>query len=200
MSNYQTAQEILGDNFISPLDIPRPGYTPEQLHSFENGLPNQEELTSLKKNKMVLIAGPSLPLSLLQVIGSHTSHFHKHAGRSWYEDYNQRFTTLDRVGSNWIAVSKEPLPGSLRQNLYEQTKLLGKGPIVANAAEVAWVLTMYKEVRGVSMMPTTYTRTFSVTANGDRVDVGGDPIYIFYSEKGERREGLGLVACRRYFF
>jgi len=175
LSRYELAHDILGNDFITPYDIARARnvfYLSAQLVEFENTLPSREVLKWLKVNNYILIAGPPVSLSLLGVRRQNEALFTYWNGEGWYAMSGEDFSRRDLVTPVWLALRKTPIPGSVDKTWSEQLELLSDSERVPNAAEVAWGLTTYREVRGVYLMGNVWVRVSSVSSSGNRVYVG----------------------------
>jgi len=174
-SDYKLAYKILGNDFIPPEEIMRSRkrkgiiYTDEQLMQFKKTVPTREILRWCRNNNFMLVAGPSRPMSLLEIRAIRNSHvFPKKRG--WYA--NHRFSQEDKVETKWYMIRKEPVPGSTYKSLKRQLALLSDVETVPNIAELTWAITAYKAVRDICLFGETYARTSSVDSDGDHVSAG----------------------------
>lgn len=206
--DYTLARTILGSDFIPPEEIATARgvvYTDEQLAKFGETLPAAEVLHWCRDNGMMLVAGPPKAMSLLDIRALHTDFFYTKGpaknNAGWYDDEKQKFSRNDKAEPVWIALRKEPVPGSLSRNWSEQSALVIAPMTVPNVAEVAWCLTTYKAVRNVFLLPSLYVRTSSLDSDGDRVGVGGfdaDGLYVGGGWDGYRRGNLGVTGARKF--
>ena len=203
-TGYALARDILGDDFITPDDVAKARnlfYSDAQLALFQETLPSRDILEWLKANDFMLVAGPPVALSLLDVRRLNDALFYSKNGKGWYAANDEQFSRNDTVGPVWLAFRKSPVPNSTRKTWDEQQALLGNDGRVPNAAEVAWGLTTYKEVRDTYLMDNIWVRTVSVDSGGRRVPVG----YFFsvgldvdgYWVDG-RHSRLGVSAARKF--
>jgi len=202
--NYDLARTILGKDFISPEEVAkfRKGifYTDEQLARFGDTLPAQDILEWCRDNGMMLVAGPSSAMSLLDIHNLKPDYFYSKKD-GWYAEDHQLFSRNDKVESVWIAFRKEPVAGSLSKNWAEQSGLISDPMSVPNAAEAVWCLTMYKAVRGVYLLPNLYVRTSSLDSDSLRVIVGffdAEGLDVADYWDGSCSGLLGLSAGRKF--
>jgi len=201
--NYDLARTILGKDFISPEEIATARgltYTDEQLAKFGDTLPTQEALEWCRDNGTMLVAGPPKSMSLLDIRSLKAGYFYSKQG-GWYSESAQKFARADKVEPIWIALSKEPVAGSLSSNWSEQSNLVVEPMVVPNAAEAVWGLTTYKAVRGKYLLPNLYVRTSSCDSGGDRVNVGhfdseGLNVNDFWDSN--RSGSLGVSVARKF--
>ena len=199
----EVAHSVLGEDFIPPEEITLTRgvtYTDEQLAKFGDTLPAQEALEWCRDNGMMLVAGPPITLSLLNVRALNTDYFYS-TGGGWYSGKAQKFARNDKVEPVWIAFRKESVAGSLYKIWSEQQALVFKPMAIPNAAEAVWALTTYKAVRGVYLLPNLNVRTSSLDSDGDRVGVGGfdsDGLRVGHYWDDRRSSGLGVSASRKF--
>jgi len=204
LSGYDLASDILGDDLITPYEVASTRsllYSDAQFASFKDTLPSREVLEWLKANDYMLVAGPPVELSLLDVRRRNDALFYSKNGEGWYAASDEEFSRTDTVGSVWLALRKSPVLDSTNKTWDEQQALLSENERVPNAAEVAWGLTTYKEVRGAYLMDSIWVRTFSV-------DSGGRHVYVFgFGQSGlfvgrwwddGRLEHLGVFSARKF--
>lgn len=201
--NYDTAHEILGNDFISPEEIADArnlAYSDEQLRQYHATLPSEEMMTWCREHDAMLIAGPSTPLSLLQIRDLRPEYFYSKSG-GWYAERSQRFSREQKVESKWYAVRKGIVPNSTSRTWNEQQPLLSEVEYVPNDAELEWAITTYKAVRGVNLLPNVYARTASVDSDGVHVDVGSfgaKGLSVSRSWGDGRDSYLGVASARKF--
>ncbi len=87
MPDYGLAESILGADFITPEEVAKSrkgvAYTDDQLSQFGDTVPSQEVLEWCRDNGYMLIAGPSRPMSLLEVRSLKKDYFYSKEG-GWY--------------------------------------------------------------------------------------------------------------------
>jgi hypothetical protein len=201
---YTEARNILGDDLITPGEIARARgmvYSDQHLRHLDDTLPSVNLLFWCRTNGMALIPGPPSAMSMLDIRDLRPDHFlSKQAG--WYAESKEVFGRQDVVAPGWLAFSKKPIEGSLNRNWSEQQSLVKKPWIIPNAAEVAWVLTTYKAVRGVYLLFDCYVRTSSVGSDGNHVDLGGSGclrgLCVTSTRDHLRGTLLGVSAARRF--
>lgn len=172
--SYELARNILGGNFITPKDVAQArnlSYSDVRLAVFKDTLPSREVLVWLRANDYMLVAGPPVELSLLDIRKLNDTLFFSKNGKGWYSFDNETFSRNDTVSPVWLALRKSAVPDSTKKTWGEQQELLSNNERVPNAAEVTWGLTTYKEVRGVYLMGKIWMRTFSVDSGSRRVGV-----------------------------
>ncbi len=201
---FDLATMILGRDFISPEEItakyPTLVYSEEQLDALEASLPKQQDLEWLRDNNYILLPGPNSPLSLLDIRNLNTAYFYSKTG-GWYSEAKQTFASTDKTEVRWIALRKEAVPGSYSKNWEEQKVLLSGLELVPNAAEAVWCITAYKAVRNINLFRSTYVRTSSLDADGDRVHVGSfdeHGLNVSYCWDYNRYGNLGVSASRKF--
>ena len=171
-SQYALVRTILGQDFISPMDIAKArgiAYTREQLSEFWDTLPPREVLEWCHEHNYVLLAGPPRSMSLLEIRELRPGYFYSKLG-GWCA--GQKFALDERQTPRWIMLRKELVPGSTSKTWDEQQVLLSGVEVIPNVAEVVWIITTYKAVRDIFLLTNTYVRTSSIDSNGSRVLVG----------------------------
>jgi hypothetical protein len=201
------ARKILGRDFISPQEIAAARglrYSLQRLAHFGQTLPCREALEGCRDNGMMLVAGPPMPTSLVDVRALHADSFYAkgpdHHDACWYDD--ETFAKTDKVEAlTWIALRKEAVVSSFSKSWSEQRALVQEPMVIPNVAEVAWALTTYKVVRDVYLLEDLYVRTSSVDAHGRHVFVGAfdaDGLGVYSHWGGERYSRLGVSAARKF--
>jgi hypothetical protein len=174
-------------------------YSAQQLVEFEKTLPAQEELQSLRDNGFILVPGPPVPMSCLDIRQLDPQYFNTKEG-GWYAEEKQRFSREQKVTAKWLKLRKEPVPNSLSKNWDEQLKLISNLEYVPNDAEVEWGITTYKAVNGVYLLKVVYVRTSSLGSDGNRVCVGGfdaDGLGVGDCWDDRRRDCVGVASARK---
>lgn len=201
--DYRSARTILGHDFISPEEIAksrRLTYTEEQLDSFCNSLPSEEDLVWCRDNDMVLIPGSEKPTSLLDVRALRSGYFYSKEG-GWFSGTSENFSRNDKIEPCWFAFRKTLVPDSLSKTWPDQQVLVKAPAFVPNASEATWAITGYKAVRGISLFPNLYGRTSSRDSDGCVVCVGyfdGEGLGV-YGCRPDRRDGnLGVLSARKW--
>jgi len=184
MENYELARTILGNDFITPEEVMKScreiTYTKEQLAIFRRTIPGQEILEWCRDNNYLLIAGPSWVMSLNSIeemIGG-------------FRNVQPSYITgrpRSKVKTKWYMIRKDIVPGSVSKNLEEQVALISGDDFVPNDAELAWVMRIFKEVRGICLFDKIVVRTISN---------GIDQDYRDKTAIGSSRNGLVVVIYR----
>ncbi|OGL87268.1 hypothetical protein A3I40_02215 [Candidatus Uhrbacteria bacterium RIFCSPLOWO2_02_FULL_48_12] len=202
-NNEELARQILGDDIVFPEDIAAAGglfYADEQLQRFIDTIPSEEALRELKANNFALVAGPSKPMSLLEVRDADSGPFYTKT-EGWYSNVNEKFAMNDRAPTEWLAIRKEPVLNSTNRRWNEQLGLISVNERVPNAGEMSWFITTYFKVRGVRLFASVYARTSSVDSSGVRVCVGGfgaDGLCVSSGWGDGRGSGLGVASARKF--
>jgi hypothetical protein len=202
---YEIVRSMMGDDFISPEEVMLARgmvYTPEQFSMFDNTVPKLEVLRWCRDNDFILMPGPNVPLSLLGIRDREPEYFSRRFfyTRDWSPDVAP-FAHDERVGVGWIALRREPIPGSAYSGWDDQLSLLSAGESVPNIAEVAWCMTTHRAVRDTRLFPNVFVRTRSQYADGSRVCLGNDVAngghLSVYSWSDEHRSEFVLLTTKR---
>lgn len=202
--SYDDVRAILGKDFITPEEIATARkltytYNEDQLQHFADTLPSEEELLWLRDNGFMLVAGPSIQMSLLEVRSINNKLFYAET-EGWYANEREKFARDENVNCEWLMLRKTPVANSTSKTWNDQQKLISEVEFVPNAAEVCWALTTFKEVRGEYLLPNIYVRTSSVDADGYRVCVGGfvgDGLDVSGCSDDGCSGGLGVASARK---
>ena len=179
ISLERSALNIMGNDIILPHEITEKfgvSYTDADLKMLSVTLPTVELLGELKENGFAEMPLAPKALSLLDLVEERPEHFYSTHIKTpaWYADPEETFAHNEKTGSGWISVKKAPIVSTSR-NWDGQNKIssdgLDKGRI-PNAAEMAWFISAFKEVRNIWLFPRIYVRTSSVAANGNPVFMG----------------------------
>ncbi len=195
------ARKILGDDIIFPDEVAEArglSYTEDQLRHFVETIPSKEVLRSLKANNSALVAGPSSPMSLLDVRQLESGPFYSKAG-GWYEV--QKFASDDKVPTEWLAIRKDPVPNSTSRNWSEQLGLIKAEERVPNVGEISWFAATFFKVRGARLFESVYVRTSSVVSGGSRVYVGffdSDGLDVSSNWGDGRCPNIGVASARKF--
>ncbi|HET8580897.1 MAG TPA: hypothetical protein VFL98_00300 [Candidatus Paceibacterota bacterium] len=184
---YVFAAMILKDDFISPEAVMRArslAYSDGQREALARSLPSPDEIAWYRANDMLLMPGPPRAMSLIEIRALNPDYFYfdvmlMGAGRehAWYDE--EPFARSERAGaSGWIAFSTAALPDSFERT-HEAEEANSVRPLMAfNVAEVAWVLSTYRAVRGTSLLEGTDILTASRHSNGRSVFVRSLPLLM----------------------
>jgi len=152
MRNASVARKILGVDFVTPEEMmsARPGivYTNSQMAEFERTLPCGEELEFLRDQEATLVPGPQARMSLLDIRALRSEYFYCKNKKGWYSHVCEKFSREDTVGVRWLKLRKRPIPSSIGKSWDEMRPQFSGTEYVPNVAEVSWVDTSYKAVRG----------------------------------------------------
>ncbi len=199
--SYNLAKQILGDDFISPKEImkSRKGivYTDKQFSYFKKTIPSKEILEWCSDNNYMLVAGPNLPMSLLEIYNLKKSYFYLTDGGLMA---NQNLCIDDKAEIRWYMIRKELIPNSTFKSWEEQKSLISEIEIVPNEAEFVWAVTTYKAVRDIYLFNKIYARTSSLARNGFPVHIGAfdeSGLYISNYWNSTSNEDIGLIVSRK---
>lgn len=165
------AHQILGDDIILPVEIAEARglfYSKDQLRNFVDTIPSKDTLRWCKANSYAVVAGPPRPLGLLDIRSLQPELFCSKVG-GWYENYG--FAREDKMGTEWLAIRKEPVPNSTNKTWEKQCQLLSEEEKVPNVSEMSWFLTTFFEVRGAWPSEGIRVRTSSVLSGDNLVNV-----------------------------
>lgn len=200
-SEHDLARLILAKDFIAPEEVAQIRglvYADEQLEALQTSLPPLEVIAWCRGNGYLLLPNPPEAMSLLGVRDLNRGLFASKEG-GWYVD--QAFAAKETTeAATWLMIRKGIVPNSTDKKWKEQIPLISDVERVPNAAEFSWVLTTYKEVRGVYLMGGIYARTSSVGSGGRHVYVGlfGSDGLLVCCDWGDRRDdSLGLASARK---
>ena len=188
----EAARTILGKDIVFPDEVAeaREGiyYDDAVIRFLVGGMPSDEALLRCKEDHCVVMPGPPTAMGVLGIRSLNPQIFSSRPGTSWYDDCP--FSYCDLVKPGWLAIRREPVPG-----------FVGKNEDVPNAAEMAWAISTYFEVRGVRLLERRWARTSSTGRNSKSVSIGnfdtshnlclGDWIK-------ETDPSVGLAACRKF--
>ena len=161
-------------------------------------LPTEEQLLWLKGNNYALVVGSPTEMNLIDIRSAKSSLFCS-KNNKWYDD--QPFAIKEKVGHNWLAISKDPVANSLKQIRNTQQKPLLSVGQIRNAAEISWFIATYYDVRGVQLFSNIYVRTSSVVANSRSVfvdDIDGAGIGVSFGFGESYYHSLGVSASQGF--
>jgi len=201
MEKYNYARAILGNDFISPEEIAKTRgiiYGEELLLHFAKTLPAKEVLQWLHDYDCMLMAGTPNLLSLMEIRNLKARLFNVRTRQAY--DNKQRFFREGGVGAEWLMLRKSYVFNSINKTWDAQQERLSDIERVPNASEVAWGITTYMEIHGVSLFSGFSVRTSSVCSKGFHVCVGdlsgeGVDIEIFGDDECGSR--IGLASARK---
>jgi len=112
-------------------------------------------------------------MSVLQLRALDKDAFFSKKEESWLAEAKQMFSRIDRVPAlRWLMIRKKSVPGSNCKTWIEQQKVLKPSERVPNAAEVAYVLALYRKVRDIRLLSDELVRTSSTDCHDQHVVVG----------------------------
>lgn len=202
VADYKVARSILGNDFISPEEVAKARkltYNDEQIEFLTETMPSAEVLKWCKDNGYAVVAGPPESTVLLRIRDLKSSLFARESG-GWFAEKTEKWAFEEKVSAKWLAMKKTCFPRSTDKTWDEQQRMLSDVERVPNAAEVAWFLTTYAEVRNKRLMDNVYTRTSDVASGRNRVivgDFGGDGLSVDYYWGDRRDSSVGVSAARK---
>lgn len=176
MSKFSTvvdARSILAGDFLSPEDIQHKldvRYSGDDIALLEKGLPNEYKLKQSRDQGVMLIAGPSKPMTLANICSLAVNSF---GGKEylWPICHRDPFGT-DQVQPGWMLLRKEPFAESERKTWEQMCSLVNEPRFIPNVAQIAWAITVFKAVHGVFLFPEDYVVTSSSRAPGYHIMIG----------------------------
>jgi len=173
--NYTEAFEILGGNFIPPVQAAAAWglkYNYMQLACRGVLVPHREVLEWARDNNCMVVPGPPRKLNLADIRKLNVGTLYGGLP-AWYEDPAEQFSRSDKVKPEWLVIRKGWVPDSTNKSWSEQLATLGHFEDVLNVAEAVWAFDTYYKVRGeYPFSDITYVRTSSVYSGGGHVYVG----------------------------
>lgn len=198
--NEKTARNILGKDIIFPDEIVKANglfYTDASLDHLANTIPPENILRWCKANNYAVVAGPPWPMGLVHVFRLRPDLF---------LDKTEELYTADAPSFNdiaetrWLAIRKEPIPGSVGSNWSRQISLISQDEQVPNVGEVSWFTTTFYKVRGVRLFAQNNVRTSSVIISNGRYycvgNFGEDGLWVSHFDCSEYPK-VGIAASRR---
>ena len=154
------ALSIMGNDIVFPHEITEKrglSYTDDNLKVLSITMPTVEVMDELKKNGFAQMPLPPEPLSLLDLLNERPEYFYSTHTKTpaWYADPEQTFAHNEKTGFGWMVVKKAPIV-STSSNWDGQNKVISGGldeGRMPNAAEMAWFISMFKEVRNIWLFP-----------------------------------------------
>lgn len=199
VSNCELARLILAEDFITPEEIMSTcdmAYTEEQLLALNGTVPGEKELKWCRRNAMILVAGPPVHMTLLEVCSAYRQYFD--STMVWFEDASEALVREDKICSpGWMALRKVPVEGSVGQSWAAQRPLLDDEMMVPNVAEAIWALATYRAVRRIALGNLRMrTRSVCPQYRTDVSDLRATGIGTCGDE--DRNTSLGLAAFRKF--
>lgn len=189
--------EAMGPSFVAPFELESVftaaiRYEPTDIKKLIETCPDDAEMKRLRENGYILLPGPPKKMNLKQVgdlvpirVGLHHD--------------QDPFTYRDTVKSGWIAITKDPLTGSVGLKWVEQRRLPEHPANVPNAPEIAWSIGMFKAVRH-SMLLWCWVNTASTFVSNNRElqvkTVSPDGVHLLFDV--DEKVDCGVLACRKF--
>lgn len=206
LEGYELAHIILRDDFISPKEMAigygfgMKYYTNKQMEHFVNTLPDLQTILWLRTNGYILMPGPSIQKNILQIRKLDNQLFHTKT-KGWFTKIDEEFSRKDKVASSeWLAIRKEAAPNSQGYIWNKQQNCITDLEYVPNIAELSYVVTSYRKIRGISLFCGRYVRTSSICLNDNHViggDFGMDGIVIYGRPDSTAEGNIGIASARR---
>jgi hypothetical protein len=201
--NEGLAHSILGRDFLSLKEVAEVRgltYSDEQRAALAEAMPDAKKLEWLRDNEYILSAPPSSDLNLLAVRAIGKQLFYCQSA-GWFADCRQDFSRDDVVkAGEWLMMSKKEYSNSYKKVWSDQQNLLAESERVPNAAEVAYIVTTYYMVRGVSLLTDVLVRTSSVDVDGHCVIIGdfrGKDLDVLDYLNNRCSEDVGILSTRK---
>ncbi len=196
---YDVASVFLGKSLILPntndLWIPML-MDKERREYYRSTFPSQEVLTWCHTHNMILLPGPPIRKSLLDIRALHPTFF-KGGQSAWWFEGSRLFAGGEYAQAPWFAIGREPMEGALNRVWAQQQKFLSAPWMLPNAAEVAWCMTAVHALCGVRLFEHMHIHTASMV-NGSRVHLGGSPTSLYCDTDDAKSPALGLAKFRRF--
>ena len=159
---YITARRTLGEDFINPEDLIRVRPIVDNvtyLEKLQATVPNYRILPQLYHDNYLVVPGPSMPLTIQDLIAEGRVNFPEWIQREW-----PRFAKKETVGPGWLVfrncfLEPDPTFGDYASRL----PYLPKGERIPSAVEIVWILSSFALLRGYRRV-TTITFFSSSTA------------------------------------
>jgi hypothetical protein len=202
---FNVARTILKNDFIAPDDIVKAynykiAYNDDKLQYLVETFPSEEVIKWCRGNNFILIAGPPIPLSLMDIYNLDPKVFSAKTFACWYLQLDEIFPCADKVSDQWLMLRKSIIANSTNQGWIEQQRILAAGECVPNIAEAAWGIASYKKMHDHWLFVDLDARTSSQDLNGNPVSIGctsygGIHIYNFVNDS--KLNNLGLISLRK---
>lgn len=169
-------------------------YSPEHLRALARSSECVLPVPSAFAKTHILVVG--YPISLAELHIRHADLFFNKAD-TWFTGH--RFAHV-KVGLRWLAVRKEPVPGSIGKEFRSQLEMLPDAECVPRACELAYVVLVHSLVTGERLLGNTFVRCRDRHPQGGHVDLGDftpDGMILGGSWDGHRSENLGLASRHR---
>lgn len=203
-TGFNLAQEILGENFISPEDIRAYpwlgvgkkgfGYSKKQIAELIQNLPSKDVLNQLKRHHYLLVPGPAFHVSLADLFWewsisilpssfpSLTYNISENGELTeqpwWIGDEKEKFLCEEKVDCSWYYIHKNTHMSSQESHLWV--------PTLPTIIQMIWGMVIYSALR--KNVVWGYTQTSSMTLKGEVLAVYRDDsgvIQINRSKAGE---------------
>lgn len=156
--SFDLANQIMGDDFISPLEISAsidiPGWHIKPYECFEKNFPDIQTLEWAKENNFILVPGTHNPYCKTIVTLPYLFHSVRGLGlRSYAKE--------ESVSNKMYMIRKEPLKESFAKTWEEQQALVPESEYIPSLIEIAWCISIFNEVRGAKLLQKTRVRSSS---------------------------------------
>ncbi len=176
--NFFLAEKILGSDFISPITAMKKlnfDYSPEQIVSLNNIMPDVDELIKFRVEGFTLMPRPS-------------SDF-----------YPINFSCVQAGG--WLAFRKSPIVNSFGKDLAGQQELILSGERIPTTAEIAYCLIMYFDCYCKYLLSDCFVRSANTDEGGENYIMGffskrGVLSYQFLNST--KHENTGIITVRDF--
>jgi len=171
--DYSLARKILGKNFIPPEDVmdydARCFYNSELIEQFHQSfLSLNNRLEWFKANNLTLLASPPKPISAMDIRSS----FLDIRPRFDSDHKEIKFPCTDKTSTGWLIIQKEPSQKSFNKTLLEQKELLQSNEYIPNAADISWMIALFKALHKQLLFSRCYIRTSSIGSEKNCFCVG----------------------------
>ena len=190
-------------DLVSPIEIGGLHiFSEDQLYELCDTLPSPRDFGRYRRHGCVVVAGPSKPMSLAQVLDFCPEFSFLDASR-WCHgaDSKEEFPCKDFVNPGWVVISKGLVPGSAGLSLNEAQASFASGVVVSNAAEALWAYSMFAMARNVYLLNNISARIAGRSLDGSGLFMGRYGFRGFYFGKckdEDKSRSLGTVSVVRY--
>jgi hypothetical protein len=202
-SSFEDAHTILQGDFLSPELIQLKlgvKYSGDQIALLEKELPNEYKLRQSRDQGVMLVAGPSKPLTVAEICELAPDCFGHDTAR-WMIRRGDFGTAT--VNPGWMLFRKEPVPGSENKLWCEMAALVTEPRIIPNLAEAAWAIVAYKAAHGEFLFPEDYVCTSTSRVLGRHTMIGNcdsqDRIVVLEKKDGEISRWMKITQAQKKF-
>ena len=190
---HEHARKILGDNFIGSLEVeeehPFLRYNPKVIKGLLKTLPPQEKLLEIQAEGSRLIVGPPKKMFVAKMIELFPSSFCMKS-HSYRKISDQRFSREDNIDSEWLILSKMPVPSSGKKDFQQQLKMLiSEEETIPTIAELSWSMILQNSIRkDVASFSVRTSSTDSNLGCACLASINGVLHFFSYDKKGRHPE------------